>query len=174
MPHVQKIDADIVADRVETITTHDGSVIGIPHGTSIRTVDILRAAMCYAHREFHYTGNHPNGDNHDNGQQEAFVRDAGLWDTHDTDTEEVADWEGRVDDDNNLIDTCLVSTERADMAMNNNAALLYNLATGGGIETLTWEKKRLTYHAQQRQGEGHGQFGYTWECEYRIISVEDV
>jgi len=159
----------------KTITTHDGKTIRIPQGTDIQTVDILRQAVCYLHREFHYTGNHPNGDNSSNDGQEAFVRAAGLWDDRDKETEEVEDWQGRVDEDDNLIDTITVPTRRADIAGENNGALLYHLPSGGSgtIETLPWGKKRLMFHYQGRKGESHGEFGYTWECEYRIIRVED-
>ena len=123
------------------IMAHDGSVLSV-EGGDMAIIETLKAAKMFGHEEFVYTGNSSSGQNSHNDMQEAFLREAGLWDDEDL---EEATW--------------------------NNNELLMNLPSSTGIYVLSGNGKTLHFHVQQRKGEGHGQFGYTWRAEYRIISV---
>lgn len=147
--------------QMRAIRTNDGTTIRVEADTDERTIAILKAAHPYEHYEFVYTGNHPQGDNKDNGQQEAFVRAAGLWDEREDETEEEEYYD----------EIRQVPTARAYRAQENNAGLLYHLEQMTGIHELKWGKRMLRYHVQAHRGESHGQFGYTWRADYRLIEV---
>jgi uncharacterized protein YeaC (DUF1315 family) len=147
--------------QMRRIRTNAGADIGVEADTDERTIAILKSAPVYEYSEFVYTGNHPNGDNHDNGQQEAFVRAAGLWDDRENETEE-EDCDG---------ETIEVLSERALLARDYNDSLREQLERMTGIHELKWGKRTLRYHVQAHRGESHMGFGYTWRADYRLIEV---
>ena len=62
-----------------SIKTNDGATISVDAGTSAADIATLRAAKACRFREFHYTGNHPRGENSGNYEDiEAWLRESGL------------------------------------------------------------------------------------------------
>lgn len=49
--------------------------------------------------------------------------------------------------------------------------LLYDIERVSGITALVHRGKTMRYHVQARRGERHGDFGYTWRADYRLIGV---
>lgn len=143
------------------ITTKDGSKISVPDGTPEDTIEVLKRAEVHRHSEWHYTGNHPNGQNIINYHgKEELIKALGLWDDKDTETE----IERYGDDDNGWYEE-EGSTQRALQAMNNNDAWMY------AIEGITGFQKLGEHliHIQIRKSDGHSQSGYHENAEYRIV-----
>ena len=64
---------------MQSIKTNDGATIAVNAGTSAADIATLKAAKACRFREFHYTGNHPNGENHGNYDDiESWLRESGL------------------------------------------------------------------------------------------------
>ena len=64
---------------MQSIKTNDGATISVDAGTSAADIATLKAAAPCRFQEFHYTGNHPNGENSGNYEDvEAWLQAAGL------------------------------------------------------------------------------------------------
>ena len=62
-----------------SIKTNDGATISVDAGTSAADIVTLKAAKACRFQEFHYTGNHPRGENSGNYEDiEAWLKAAGL------------------------------------------------------------------------------------------------
>lgn len=62
-----------------SIKTNDGATISVDAGTSAADIATLKAAAPCRFQEFHYTGNHPNGENSGNYEDvEVWLQAAGL------------------------------------------------------------------------------------------------
>lgn len=145
--------------KTRTITTKDGSKIVVPVETSDDIIQTLKHAKVYRHSEWHYTGDHPNGQNIINYHgKEELIRVLDLCDDKDTETE-IECWG---EDDEYQQE---VMTERAVSAMNNNDAWMYAIDGVTGFQKLG---KHLV-HIQAKKSDGYSQFGFHENVEYRII-----
>lgn len=64
---------------MQSIKTNDGATISVDAGTSVADIATLKAAKACRFQEFHYTGNHPRGENSGNYEDvEAWLQAAGL------------------------------------------------------------------------------------------------
>lgn len=126
------------------IKTNEGATITAPDDTDPKTIETLKKAKPYQYYQWVYTGNSLKGEDiFQDKEVIEFLKDAGL--------ELLADPDEPMDHD---IDW-----------------LTYQLEKDTGIYEITHRGKTLRYHVQRRKGSSQPSFGYSIDCEYRIISV---